>query len=119
MAEDPRGPLLRRLVAYEIPIEPVLEALANLPYDCERDLVQLTPRDIVAIIDRCARGELSIEQATDWADLLESRDGIGFAPPHSERTSEALFRIGNPTLQGEVTPQVLSALRAELDSLAG
>ena len=119
MADDPRGPLLRRVVAYEMPIEPVLEALANLPYDCERDLVQVTPRDVVSMIDRCARGDLSIDQLTDWADLLESRDGVGFAPPHAEHISEALFRIGNPTLQGAVTHQVLSDLRAKLVSLAG
>ena len=119
MDEDPRAPWLRKLVAYVIPIEPVLEALSSLPYDCPEDLVHVSPQDLVAIIDRWSQGELTPEQITDWADLLEMRDGVGFASPHADEVSESIFRLANPTLEGQVTPGVLQAIRSSLRALAG
>jgi hypothetical protein len=117
MTEDPRAPLLRRVLAYELPIKPVLESLAALPYDCGDDLVLVSPKDVIQIIDRCTSGELSVAQATDWADLLEARDGVGFAQPRAERVAEIISRIANPTLYGDLTLDVLGELRAELAGL--
>jgi hypothetical protein len=114
MNDDPRAALLRRLVAYELPIEPVLEALAELPRGCDDDLALVAPEDVVRIIDRCASGELTIAQATDWADLLEARDGVGFASPHGGRVAATVSRIANPDLHGPVTVGVLAELRAAL-----
>ena len=84
MADDPRTNLLRRIIDHELPIEPIVAALAALPYDCDDDLVSVAPGDVLRVIDRCIDGTLSIHQLTDWADLLVARDGVGFTPPHGD-----------------------------------
>ena len=76
------------MLAYKLPVEGTIESLAALPYDCDTDLVFVTPNDIIQIIDRHASGELSVEQVVEWADFLEIRDGVGFAPPHADRLKE-------------------------------
>jgi len=118
MNEDPRAGLLRRMLAYELPIEGTVESLAALPYDCDTDLVLVTPNDIIQIIDRQASGELSVEQVVEWADFLEVRDGVGFAPPHCDRLKEIVWLLANPPINGEVIRAVLNDLRLELARLA-
>jgi hypothetical protein len=118
MNEDPRACLLRKMLAYELPIEPTIESLAALPYDCDADLVLVTPTDILQITDRHASGDLSVEQVVEWADFLEVRDGIGFAPPHGDRLKEIVWQLANPLINGAITPAVLRDLRLELAGLA-
>jgi hypothetical protein len=115
MTHDPRAPLLKRVLAYELPIEPVLESLAELPFDCDEDLVTVSAADIVRIIDRCLSGTLSLQQVTDWADLLEMRDGVGFDGSNPQRISEIISRLANPTLYGDLTLGLLRELRTETD----
>jgi len=111
---DPRKPLLEKILLYELPIEPALEALAELSFDSGEELILISASDILRVIDRCIAGELSMNQATDWADLLEMRDGVGFDEPKPGRVSAALSRIANPNLFGELTLDVLQALKTEL-----
>jgi hypothetical protein len=117
MNEDPRAGLLRKMLAYELPIEPTIESLAALPYDCDDDLVFVTSKDILQIIDRHAGGDLSVEQLVEWADFLEVRDGVGFAPPHGDRLKEIVWQLANPLLNGAITPAMLRDLRLELVGL--
>ena len=118
MNEDPRACLLRKMLAYELPIEPTIESLAALPYDCDTDLVLVTPNDIIRIIDRHASGEMSADQVVEWADFLEIRDGVGFASPHGDRLKEIVWQLANPLINGEITPAVVKELRLELAGLA-
>jgi len=106
------------MLAYELPIEPTIQSLTALPYDCDADLVLVTPKDILQIIDRHANGELSLEQLVDWADFLEVRDGVGFAPPRGDRLKEIVWQLANPLVNEEITPAVLKALRSELAGLS-
>lgn len=118
MTEDPRAGLLRRMVAFELPVEPTVESLAALPYDCDSDLVVVAPTDVLRMIDRSLGRELSLEQLVEWAEFLEVRDGVGFAAPNSDRLKEILWELANPELCGEVTQNRLRDLRAELVGLA-
>ena len=118
MTEDPRVPLLRKIVTYDGPIEPAMEALSKLPYDCDVDLVTIGLADLLSVIDRCIASELTVDQLAGWAEFLEIRDGVGFAPLHRDRLSEIVWELANPTINGEITRQRLIALRAELAGLA-
>ena len=118
MPEDPRAGLLRKMVAYELPVDPTVKALAELPYDCDSDLVVVASADILRMVDRSVQRELSLEQLVEWADFLEVRDGVGFAAPHSDRLKEIVWELANPELSGEITQDRLSKLREELAGLA-
>jgi hypothetical protein len=109
-----RKDLLKRLVEYRLPIEPVLEALSCLPFDSAEELVCIRRADVVAIIDRFLGGALTGEQVTDWADQVELRQDLGLEETHRDALRDAIFRLANPNLRGPVTPEVARAIRATL-----
>jgi hypothetical protein len=117
--EVDRRALLAALVRYELPVEPVLNQLASVPWDSTRELVRIGVPDIVAILDRLIKGELSAEQVTDWADLVEVRDDVGMDPPHEDALQEIVFRLANPNLRDAITPALASSIRMELLGLGG
>jgi hypothetical protein len=50
---------------------------------------------------------------TDWADLIECREDIGYAPMN-EHLGEVVFRLANPNLNGPVTREVALEIRSQL-----
>jgi hypothetical protein len=108
-----RRELVRRLVTYELPIEPILRGLAVLPFDSE-ELVFLRRADIVSILDRFLRDELSADQVTDWAEQVEMRDDIGLEPGFEDPLRDAIFGLANPNLREPVTSELATRLRAEI-----
>ena len=109
-----RVQLLRALIAYELPIEPVLADLRGFGWDAPHALVVLTRDDIVRILDRYLAGELGAAEVTDWAELLECREDIAFPGDDEDFLSDALFRLANPNLRGDVTPELAQNIRREL-----
>jgi hypothetical protein len=112
--EVDRKALLAALVRYELPVEPVLNRLASVPWDSTEELARIGAADIVAILDRFIDGELSAEQVTDWADLLEVRDDVGVDPHHENALREIIFRLANPNLRDAITPAMVSRIRIEI-----
>lgn len=109
-----RKMLLERLVAYELPIEPVLEGLSYFPFEAAAVLVCIQRTHVVSIIDRFVAGELNAEQVTDWADQVEVRDDLGLEESHRVVLRDALFRLANPNLREPVTLEVVRAIRSQL-----
>ncbi len=104
---------LQNLVAYALPLEPALEVLSQEPWDCEQPLVRFTAKDVSAVLHRYLRGELTAEQVTDWADLLECREDV--APvAGQENLAEVLFRLANPELREPITPALVRFVEREL-----
>jgi hypothetical protein len=112
--EVDRRALLAALVRYELPVEPVLNQLASVPWDSTEELAQIGAPEIVAILDRLIKGELSAEQVRDWADLVEVRDDVGLDPRHENALREIIFRLANPTLCDAITPVLVGSIRMEL-----
>ena len=105
---------LRALIAYGLPIEPVLADLQSFGWDAPESLVTLNREDIIRILDRYLTGELTAEQVTDWANLLECREDIGFPEGDEDLLSETIFRLANPYLTDEVTLELGQSIRREL-----
>ena len=106
---------LQKLIAYELPIEPVLVALASFGWDCEIPLVTLSPGAIVQVIERFLSGQITSEQLTDWADLIECREDIEVSN-ESPNLAEVIFRLANPNLREPITPALVTEIR---DALIG
>ena len=109
-----RAQLLRALIAYELPIEPVLADLRGFGWDAPNPLVVLAREDIVRILDRYLVGDLGAPEVTDWADLVERRADIAFPGGDKDVLSDALFRLANPNLRNDVTPELAQIIRREL-----
>lgn len=118
MAPANRKELVAALVRYELPIEPVLDRLVPLGWDCDDVLVWIGADEVIAILDRYLRNELSGEQVGRWADLIEVRDDIGIVSRGQSSIREILFRLANPDLGHEPNADVAEDLRTELLRLA-
>jgi hypothetical protein len=109
-----RKDLLKRLVEYRLPIEPVLEGLSHFPFYSEDELVCIQRADVVAILDRFLGGRLTAEQVTDWADQVEVREDLGLDENCRDALRDVIFSLANPNLREPITPEVARALRASL-----
>jgi hypothetical protein len=106
--------LLKSLADYTLPIEPVLAELREYGWDAEAPLFTLTRQHVLAILSRYLAGQLTAEQVTDWADLVECREDFGYEQVFEEGLKRAVFELANPNLTEAVTPGVAHALRKRL-----
>jgi hypothetical protein len=113
-----RAAALQALIAYQLPIEPVLGTLSSLGWDQQEPLVALSPEAFASVLERCLAGELSLEQLTDWADLIECREDIE-VPAEPQDLSHLVFRLANPNLEGAVTKELVGELRDKLRQFLG
>ena len=105
-----REEAVQALVRFARPLEDLREALATFEWDWDsRALASLTSTDIASVLHRYEAGELSAAEVEDWANLIEGREDIDL----DDRTSEAIFDLANPVLQGplsETGPALLAKL---------
>ena len=106
---------LKQLIAYRLPIESTIAALATFGWDCEAPLVTLSVHDVLPVLERFLAGDLTAEQLTDWADLIECREDIACADKPID-LSKIVFRLANPNLRGPITVDVVAEIRDRLRS---
>ena len=114
-----RTAALRALIAYEQPIEPTLSNLRAYGWDAPEPLATLTKADIISILDRYISGNLTSQQVTDWADLVECREDIALSETDESSISDVVFQLANPNLRGEITLQMAKKIRAVLSGGEG
>lgn len=109
-----RSEVLRALIDYPLPIEPVLAELAAFEWDSAKDLAILEVADILRVLRRYLSDALTAEQVVDWADLVECREDIGFRNGEKEDLSNVIFRLANPNINGPVTPELATQIQLDL-----
>ncbi len=108
-----RTTALQKLIAYQLPIEPVLATLASFGWDAVTPLVTLSTGEVVQVIERFLSGKITSEQLTDWADLIECREDIEVSK-ESPNLAEVIFRLANPNLREPITPVLVAEIRNTL-----
>ena len=73
-------------------------------------LATLSVHDVLPVLERFLAGDLTAEQLTDWADLIECREDIACADKPID-LSKIVFRLANPNLRGPVTVAVVEKIR--------
>ena len=101
---------LKQLIAYRLPIESTIATLATFGWDCEAPLVTLSVHDVLPVLERFLSGDLTAEQLTDWADLIECRGDIACADEPID-LSKIVFRLANSNLRGPITVAVVEKIR--------
>ena len=80
-------------------------------------LVTLGASDIISILERFLRGDLSAEEVGIWADALEMRDDVDFGDDHATGVVTAVFELATEVVGARpVTPDVARELIAELEA---
>jgi hypothetical protein len=59
-------------------------------------------------------GQLTAEQLEEWAENLEHREDVAFAPGEEELLDETLFCLANPSINFAITQESVSQLRRPL-----
>ncbi|PKW16655.1 hypothetical protein A8926_4508 [Saccharopolyspora spinosa] len=93
------------------------DAIAEMrkyPWDCDEELVTLGPTELRAVIDKFLTDKLSAQELEDWANEVEGRDDIEFAP---REMTDLVAEIANPMLFEAITPTAMRSLASRLDSL--
>jgi hypothetical protein len=105
---------LRSLIEYRLPIEPLLAELRGFGWDSGQDLVIFESADISKLLQRYLDGHLTPEQVTDWADLIECREDIGFRVEEKEFCTMTIFRLANPNINGVVNLELAKQIQIEI-----
>lgn len=82
------------LVEWAQPVAELRSRLARLPWDVEQPIVTIERRHVEAAVDRVRRGRATLADLFEWADAVESRDGIAC----SDEAREMVHLLANPTL---------------------
>jgi hypothetical protein len=100
-----RAEIVRTLVEYALPIEPVIADLSGYPWDCDAPLFLITPTHVASVLDRYLAGDLTAEHVEHWGNLVEGRDDLD----SGEDVSEVIHELANPLLTQPLSKE--SALR--------
>lgn len=112
-----RAELLKRIVEFRVPIEPIIEELNSLGWDWDGEpLLFLSADHFQAVFSRFLSGEIDSGQLAGWADNLESREDVGFDPRQEEFLKTLLFRIANPEINEPLTAVRVRSMQTELSS---
>lgn len=105
-----RTEILSKLLAYQTPLDELTRLLQQFPWDCDAELVVLTPDHVRHVLQRYLVGELNEQQLEDWANAIESREDIGFLPGYEDALSDAIHQLANPLLTHPITPASVQGL---------
>jgi hypothetical protein len=101
---DERIRALRDLIELREPIPVAISRLRLFPWDSDATLVILTSTDLIRVLDRYLRGELSNTEVEEWAEALEGRDDIGYEPKLGDTLRQIIFDLANPLLATAIRP---------------
>jgi hypothetical protein len=80
-------------------------------WDAPEELVVLTAADVVRLLERFLRGELSARQVEHWAELLEMRGDVAYEERWSSELRRLLFLLANPEVNETITPSLAIRFR--------
>lgn len=106
---DARVEVLRDLIDFRRPVPEAVIALGSFAWDAPHELVAVTKGQVIAAIQRCLDGTISLEELRAWAEALEGRDDVGYEEGGVDMR-EAVFELATPELFGEPTTTISELL---------
>jgi hypothetical protein len=103
---DNREELLRRLVRFERPLEPLLSLLGAAGWDSHRELVRVAPADIENALRLFLQNRTTAEQVEEWANAIECREDLAM----TELVESVIYELANPLLTEPLSNERTSAL---------
>jgi len=95
--------VLLDLIERRVPLNAAVQAVRDLDWDSDIELVVLTRRHVQAMLHAYEDGALSATDVTTWADGLESRDDVGFERGHEDELRQFLFEAATPEINEPIT----------------
>jgi hypothetical protein len=111
-----RAEILRELVRYEKPTEPLMRELSSFGWDWSEDtpLLVLKKEDLLRIIDRFLADQITAAQLQEWAENLEVREDVAFDDQERDVIDDVFFRIATPMIHEPLTAESVSRMKHDL-----
>lgn len=93
-----RQQVLTDLVNLQMPVEVLRSRVQELPWDSPVDEVELTPGHVLHVLALVDEGVLSPAEVSAWAELIESREDIGFSGQAAAELRNFIFEAANPEI---------------------
>jgi hypothetical protein len=103
-----RKSILLDLVGITRPLDEILVDIRRFSLDCDGPLIMLERRHIAAALRRYADGQLTGATIENWANSIEGRDDIGYAP--RSIVGRILHELANPILTEPLSPSRATGL---------
>jgi hypothetical protein len=107
---------LGSLVALVGSVDELRRAVAAFPWDCDHDLVTLTRRDVVNVLNRYLAAQLTAKDVNEWADALEGREDVGLEQGYEDILHRALFELATPEINEAITASFIRRWIAALQA---
>lgn len=112
MTED-RHAVLQALIAFTGSIDEIRGLLGSLDPDFDGAPLTMNSENIRKTLERYLKGDLSLNDVEDWANLIEGREDIAFNQADEELLDEVIYELANP----ELTEQLSNKRAEEIVSL--
>ncbi|MCF0064083.1 hypothetical protein MUK70_27785 [Dyadobacter chenwenxiniae] len=106
-----RTDILTDLVLFKGELSELRNELSQYSSDVEKPLITISKLDFSNILRRCIAEEISFEDLTDWANLIEFRDDLDFELAEMQ---ELTFELASPEINGEISKERLKEMINEL-----
>ena len=109
-----RKTLLEMILSYEDPdlLPDIRRDLEAYEWDSDEQLVVLTKENIISILERYLRSELTAKEVESWAEATDQRDDVKFGMDGDEDIIEFIGELANPIVP--LAPEYAQKLIDEL-----
>lgn len=109
----PRKELVTSLIEYKGDIDGIIEELSQYSYDSEQ-LVVLTRRHLVNVLERFLEDEFLSSEVQFWADAIETREDIQYEIGYEGIITDALLKLSQFQLEGTLDEDSAKQMMLEL-----
>ena len=93
-----RRQVLNDLLDFQSPLDLLRGRVRALSWDSDVDEVELTPAHVLHVLSEVEAGKLSLNDVCSWAELIESREDIGFSERSVDALRQFVFEAANPEI---------------------
>ena len=110
-----RKKILESLVAFECDIESIRIELSEFPWDFDDELVIIKRMHVIRVMWMYLNNLISDKDIEKWANVVESRDDIGYDASSKHNIKKVVFELANPLLAYKLTPETARQIIRKMD----
>lgn len=105
-----RQDILSDIILLKGNLEHLETELSQFPWDSEVELYECKIEHFRLAIEKCLANEISFSELTDWANIIECRDDVGFETEVLQQHISDLANAEINQINIETLPKILSDL---------
>jgi hypothetical protein len=110
-----RQEALRNLIRLRTPAVDIAKQLRAFSWDSDEPLVTFTRSDCQHVLDTYLSGDLDEHGVEEWANVVESRDDIGFEAEGETLLKDFVFQMANPVIANPLTHELAIEWKSKLE----